>query len=426
MNWERFVMKKHFFFLVLTGLFLFWGPFGCSRSDGFTKTVVPIEDEDITVSPEIQITETKDKEIAQSSSLVTTPTKQLLQSSQCTNISSTPILGNGERLLFLDRSENESRFLAVDDYSGKTDVILTVETVQKNILLSSNIVSRDGEQIAYISRSLNSKELVIYTLKSGDSARFLLPNNTEILALNGWTAGGQVVVTTKWDYQYDRGISYTYILVDPREGKTETQQGLYSLPGINYDPDYPIFDSNIPSIDLLQERALYYKQVGPATPKATLIELISKKILWENDKGYNGEPAWAADGSRVVFASFYGSDPYLKILSLSKEGFVSELTHQRLFDFDYIFRYFKLSLDNRYIHYAFWHTIGAGPGYVLDTSDEQVWEICGYSGEFLYGWWIDKHNYLVYETQEGEESEFWVLDLQNWQTRKLISGKNIT
>lgn len=322
----------------------------------------------------------------------------------------------------MDKADGENRFIAVDDYSGKTDIFLTVND---NILVSRFSLSRDGTQIAYLVANLDRTELVIYNLKNGESTRFPLPDDTEMLALGDWTEDGRAVVTTKWEYQFDTGISFAFFLANPRTGKMETKQGQYEMPGINYDPDYPVFGSDIPSIDPLEERALYYKQVGPATPKATLIDLTSEKILWENDKGYNGEPDWAADGSRVVFASFYGSDPYLKIISLSKEGVVSELTHQRLFDFEYIFRYFDLSPDNRYVHYAFWHTIGDGPGYVLDTIDGRIWEICGYSGDFTYGRWLNQQNFLVYKTVEAAESTYWVLDVRKWQTRQLISGENI-
>lgn len=410
-------MKK--LLLLLCKIYLLLGLSSCSPGVDLSETaasskIQATQKSQRTVSETLDITDLQD-------TATFSPKETAFTSFECTKASSAPLIKNGESILFLDRSEGNGQIVAVDGFSGR------IYEIQKfKNIISRIIVSKDGTELAFELITSGIREAVVYNLISGQLVAFPLNieegGGSEIY----WTEDGRIGIEIDRTENIGSGISFQTILLDPKTGRTEVSKGQYSLPG--YFRVSPGFLTGIPAIDPMEERALYEKWDGEEniTTKTIFLNLTSQQVIWKHDTTYSGEPDWATDGSEVVFGSLYGSEPYLKILSLTREGKISELSHQPLADYEYMFRYFRISPDHRYIHFSLWQSIGSGPGYVLDTKDKEIREICGYLGEFIEGEWLVKKNLLVYKTQVEGETHFWILDAQNWKTRKLISGKNIT
>lgn len=411
--------KKYLSPYLLYGALLLFIFYGCSAYPRPSQETTTLEGKRGTA--ESQGIKTKEPIISQLSTVTKSSTKNPYVSFKCTNISAVPLLNQGENLLFVDRAEGVWRIIATDDHTEKT-----VAEIKSDNIVSNFALSNDGNQLAYEDGPFTKREFIVLNLTDGKKTSFTLNIGEKWIGIKGWTKDNRVTIELSYDEIPDQGLFIRNLLLDPITGRTENTQERYDLPG--YFRVEGAFFTGIPAIDPTEKRALYERWVGEGkvSTKATFINLVSKQFLWENSNSYSGEPDWADDGSRVVLGSLLGNDPYLKILSLSKEGKVSELSHQPLFHYDYMFRYFDISPNNRYIHFTNWKSITSGPGYILDTQEDQFLEICGYTGEFIRGSWLTKQNFLTYQTQNGEEVQYWVLNVQNGQSRSLIRGKNIT
>ncbi|MEW5985319.1 MAG: hypothetical protein AB1791_01650 [Chloroflexota bacterium] len=161
-----------------------------------------------------------------------------------------------------------------------------------------------------------------------------------------------------------------------------------------------------------------------------LINVQDGRELWRNvDIGYRyyAEPVWNEDGSQVLVAlpKFRGR-PYVLLLSLTTDGQETEIARLTVLPVvrgAFEIRYLEWSPDQRYVHLGLYETIESGPGYVLDTETQTIYEIC--EPDFVEGWWLpeEEGGHLVYVAEEANgERKLKLLDVTTWQTQELLTA----
>jgi len=341
--------------------------------------------------------------------------------SACPVISSpgTILRGKGS-ILFIDKLKEQNNVLGITGTSVKENLFET-QFASTNFYLSP-----DGAKIAYEEKQPSGSNLIVYDIDKKKEARYSQVIPDRVIGVKGWTDDEKIIILASWEERDHEGIFSKRLIFDQETGKIVQNMEEYHLPGyFNLGTQF----MDLAAISPDSSHVIYGKLANEdqLTVNTTLIDIKNNQVIWEQEGDYQGQAGWAKDGSQVVFGKIIGKDNYLKIVSLAEDGTLTVLHSLPAFpDYGYLFRYFSLSPDNRYVHYTLWHEANNGPGYILDTKNDSIREICVDQGNFIEGTWLPMQNLLIYQTQDGEQAAYWLLDVENWKTEKLISGQKLS
>lgn len=273
------------------------------------------------------------------------------------------------------------------------------------------------------------EDLILLDLLSGTTA--LIPfNKTWVLANPSWSQDGRIIAHTTGD-----GILKFYSF-DPLTLSVEEKKKTPAWPDVAYTTTNNLPGSGFIAVDPTETFAFYTEWESNTN---YMINFVLRNIqdgseLWRNEDvgheyynapGVYAEPRWNEDGSQAILAlPQTHKRAFTLLLSVTTDGQETEivrLTHLSNGDNRFQIRYLEWSPDQRFIHFGLFETSEAGPGYILDTHVQTVYEIC--EPKFVQGWWlpVEEGSHLLY-LADGEHGErtLNLLDVTTWQTQQLL------
>lgn len=244
--------------------------------------------------------------------------------------------------------------------------------------------------------------VVVYDTLEQTTVRILPPDVGDWLEFIGWTESGQLKYRTKYERIYGEGIQEVFILFDPLSGLTETITETLNLPNYSFIESDPFTGHAL--IDPTGDLVLYTAR-DQEGPSMILLDINQNTILWQRrvDFGLFPTPQWAIDGHNVLLG--ITTSQYIEFISLTREGQEEVLPLQPYPGVqELIPRYTHRSPDQRFIHYRLRASMNEGPGYIVDTTSNEAWEICEPDMIFVEGEWVSETNQFIYliRNEQGE------------------------
>lgn len=283
----------------------------------------------------------------------------------------------------------------------------------ENILLYIDRSKEDTSQSKAIFYDLRNKEELWQT----DGPSIIL--NVE------WLANGRVKLLVHEERIWETGIRREYLLLDPKMKQAETLIEEISLPGYQFNEE--VEPHGYASINPSGDFALYSANADVGVD-IRLLNLVTGEIVWsQNSRALPGpiQPSWTKDGNYVLFYIYdlVGEDVYVKILRLGIDGQLEDLPDQpypQLNPSTFV-DFLASSPDQRYIIYrAGWQNPA---GFVVDTLNSQIGEICEPDTTFIDGQWIanDLFLYRVMINKDDQATHVLrILDLASWTTQNIF------
>jgi len=273
----------------------------------------------------------------------------------------------------------------------------------------------------YISYHDYGEDLYLLDLQTGQIRPIPFDRNW-VLASPNWSQDKRlVVIELTTDKRY---------FLDPLTLDVVEQREPLGWPEVDYTTTNHLPGSGFLAVDPTETFAIYTEQVSSPV---YAIHFVLRNIrdgneLWRNeDVGYEYymEPVWNENGSQALLVlPETDSRAYTLILSLTtdgKETEIARLTQLPGVIDKFEIRYLEWSPDQRYIHFGLFETIETGPGYILDTDTNILYEIC--EPNFVQGWWLpgEEGGHLLYlADKENGERTLNLLDVASWQRYEIL------
>ncbi len=370
-------------------------------------------------------------------------TRNSLLHKECPSLSDsdTPIWSNGSVLFGTGRLAYPN-YAFPDPYSPQAHGIWSISA--SNLISKTQLaieipspyaswiyISPNGESILHIERNndaSNGDEAVFYKMNSNSELR--MPIDPDPILSVEWLKDGRFKYLSNIDRSERIGENREYIILDPNQINHEIITEEIELPGYFFDPIE--IEHGLPSgydaIDPSGQFVLYTAMLDDGI-NIVLRNINTGEILWKRiSAGIPASPVqaeWSGDGSDVIFMvnSSNANGKYREIVKLTRDGKEVDLQHQPYMDLDEnIVRYLTQSPGGRYIIYAVWDGAWIGSGFVVDTQNLTIGEICYPGVKFLDGVWISNSQFayrVLIQDGENQKHSMRLLDIPNWATQIL-------
>ncbi len=391
-------------------------------------TPTPSAVTELPIIPSVQLTSTP---------LPVFPNDELFRHNKCPVLiaSEQPHLWSEGSILF---SRGELFQDNVDPYEPDTPGIWAISTSEVDPHLAYDVsvdqsswayVSTSGSMLLRFNRVRNGRSedvaAILYNLTNGKELSIPVPNDP--ISAPEWLPDGRLRYIAEIERIEGRGETRKIIVLDPSTGQSQAfLQGL-DLPSYAIDR-FEVLPSGYSAVDPTGELILFTSNIDRWID-VFLIRLDGGDIIWRGQsEGLPIAPTqaiWSADGENVLFVLNVAKSEggYRKIVSLSRSGQLESLPGQPYPELDEMgVRYLTRSPDGRYIVYGLWESARRGRGFVVDTVEGKVGEICRLGTTFLDGKWLPNGQFVYRDLiQDGEKQKhsLQILDIPTWTTQIL-------
>ncbi len=295
------------------------------------------------------------------------------------------------------------------------------------------VLSDDGKKILYFEQKEVGSEVgsvegysIIYDLINKDEVTTL--RQADWYDLWDWLPEGQIKYLISLERNLNEGEKRKYALVDLNTEQVQIFEDVIDLPGYQYfeEPFYV----GLASTDPKERFVLYSSSNDQGGTSVVLKDRFSGAIIWQHD-GIGETPAnvfpkpkWSNDGAQVLFSMPVSETvgEFDRIFRLTTDGDVEPLPAQPypLLDENWPIGHLEPSPNDKYIHYSVWQSNWMGPGFIIDTINDTIAEICAPKSTFVNGRWISEEQFVYVMQLENGKQSLRILDTQTWRTQVLI------
>lgn len=366
------------------------------------------------------------------STMTVTPSPSLTSTSTPITLSNTDPTCQEMTLLPNDTFSLLSSGSILIQISREDSILAFSKGMAKPFLL--DIQAKDMIGLPYLSPSRTqiavqdtARNIILYNLLRAETMLIPWQETWQAVGLGGWSADERIELFVKSEYLLGTGIIRETFLVDPATLYGEPSLQEFSLPDFYFDDKNPFhgFASWNPSETMVVYTAGHPSHEGM---RYILRDVTTNEDLWhstEIDGEVNPVANWSENGDKILLAvtpprTINEPNPGpIELVSLEIDDLRYEVLSQltSLPDMANI-RYLEWSPDMRYIFFTLWETAFQGPGYILDTIDDSVHQIC--ETGFVNGQWLPETNQLLYAVAINDEKyELKLLDVPSWQAQSL-------